>query len=87
MLGSLFIIFVRVGRAIYTQTMVELAVFGCNNKSSNPGVERREWSNTLLPFFSDQTAAFEEVADQTGLDLFSIPLQLPTLSHVTSSFT
>ena len=39
MLGSLLIIFARIGRAIYAQTMVELTVFGCNNKSSNPGVE------------------------------------------------
>ena len=29
----------------------------------------------------------EEVADQTGLELFSMPRHLSTLSHVTSSFT
>ena len=35
-----------------------------------------------------QTTAFiEEMADQTGLELFSMPRQLSTLSHVESSFT
>ena len=29
----------------------------------------------------------EELADQTGLELFSMPWQLSTLSRVTSSFT
>ena len=47
----------------------------------------REWYNTHLSLFSDQTAAFiEEVATQTELELFNMPRQL-FLSHVTSSYS
>ena len=42
---------------------------------------------TLIPLFSDQTAGFiEEVADQTGLELFSMAGKLSALSHVPPSF-
>ena len=50
MLGSLFIVFVRVGRVIYAQTMVQCAAFGCNNKSSNPDVERSDRVHSFHSF-------------------------------------
>ena len=62
--------------------MVPCAAFGCNNKSSNPGVEG---SGKMHSFRSSDF--IEEVDDQTGLELFSMSRQLSTLSHVASSFT
>ena len=64
--------FVLVGRVIRAQTTVPCAAFGCTNKSSNPGVEGIvvEYTHSLL-FRS--SGFIEEVAGQTGLELFSMP--------------
>ena len=75
MLGSLFIVFVSVGLDMYAQTMMQCAL-GCNYKRGNLRVEGsgRIGPPTLLPFFSDQKDTFiEQVADQTGLELFYVP--------------
>ena len=75
MLGSRFIVFVRIGLDIYAQAMMQCP-HGCNNKRGNLRVEGsgRIGPPPLLPFFSDQKATFiEQVADQTGLELFYVP--------------
>ena len=78
--------FVRVGRVIHALTVMQCAAFGFDNKSA----AIRVWKGVVeyTPSILFRSSGFiEEVADQTGLELFSMPRQLSTLSHVASSFT
>ena len=74
--GSLFIIFVRVGRVIYALTMVQCAAFGCNNKNGNPGVEGSGRAHSFHYF------PIKRLPLLTRLELFSKPVQLSMLYRV-----
>ena len=64
--------FVRVGRVIHAQTMMPCAAFECNDKSSNQCVEGNGRIHSFH-YCLRSSGFIEEVADQTGLELFSMP--------------